>query len=697
MSDLERTYDELGYTQNFTEKDSTGCSNEIEKIRGECTQLTGLTLNKMCCWKDAVYPLMDSIAIFSKIDNSNMALVISLEMVAKCISSIPHEDFIETKSHLDFKHNDRFYQAYSMCKEAAGLAGTSGLQQAMAQNQAAEALLRFAAQHGTSTTRWAYLRKVIEEVQLSLRAHTTLSQLFQRENFFQIVRSLFLVRLALSFSDASEDQMFASCLEEWAMILYGVYCQQLCQKGFLSTSLDVADNVLVREVVQTVINEFNLKIELEQPTQNLSTEKNVIPSQIKECQTSIEKKDKCLAMPIEKKCAELRVSGSQPKDWVVDRTPRQQEVGLSIIPSDYDIPLCDVPHGIFQNLCGCKFRAEQVTDHTQLFDDHAAIQQKNVFDADGCERGKGTSGKDCITQDSGYGSALTLVETFLTTKLLEEKETDESECDSGLGTSSFSSASKHSSYSSDYSCKGSCGYCNVQSAIKNIKRARLFKFNPVTGLWTCQTTLVFLGPLLSLEDKVKGQCRDAFDVQFLHQDEVLGRYVGKRYKRQKPASQYLRDLTCQKIARFLVTLFNFALRDLRYDIQVVYVPVAHLQIISDKLEVEDWLNVEPYLEGDFIKLTNNLHFCNTQGKTLATSLTHFTYSVSKGRLMLVDLQGWLPKEGRGVVYLTDPQFHTCSALPLSACDMGEAGMQAFWTSVHPQCNEICKALDLQRP
>jgi hypothetical protein len=54
--------------------------------------------------------------------------------------------------------------------------------------------------------------------------------------------------------------------------------------------------------------------------------------------------------------------------------------------------------------------------------------------------------------------------------------------------------------------------------------ARLFKFNPVTGLWTTQTTLVYLGRPLDLEDKVKGHCRDAFHVQFLHQDEVLGRY-----------------------------------------------------------------------------------------------------------------------------------------------------------------------------
>jgi alpha-kinase len=67
--------------------------------------------------------------------------------------------------------------------------------------------------------------------------------------------------------------------------------------------------------------------------------------------------------------------------------------------------------------------------------------------------------------------------------------------------------------------------------------------------------------------------------------------------------------------------------------------------------------------------------------------------------MLVDLQGWLPKEGRGVVYLTDPQFHTLAhpTNPLSAGDHGLRGMLAFWETVHPQCNDICHALGLTRP
>ena len=56
-----------------------------------------------------------------------------------------------------------------------------------------------------------------------------------------------------------------------------------------------------------------------------------------------------------------------------------------------------------------------------------------------------------------------------------------------------------------------------------VTEARLLKFNPVTGVWSSQTTLVYVGQPLPLHDSLKGNCRDALHVQFLHQDEVLGR------------------------------------------------------------------------------------------------------------------------------------------------------------------------------
>lgn len=53
----------------------------------------------------------------------------------------------------------------------------------------------------------------------------------------------------------------------------------------------------------------------------------------------------------------------------------------------------------------------------------------------------------------------------------------------------------------------------------------MLNFNPTTSVWTAQSTLAFLGDELDLTEDKKGHCRDAFHVQFLHQDEPRGRLV----------------------------------------------------------------------------------------------------------------------------------------------------------------------------
>ncbi len=134
--------------------------------------------------------------------------------------------------------------------------------------------------------------------------------------------------------------------------------------------------------------------------------------------------------------------------------------------------------------------------------------------------------------------------------------------------------------------------------------------------------------------------------------------------------------------------------------QVQFLPAAHLQLLSPDGHLENWVNIEPYLHGDFIKLTNNLAFSNKKehhGQELATAFTHFSYCESQGVLMIVDIQGWLPKDGNGIIYLTDPQFHTRQLKRFSPADRQEEGMKMFWSKVHPACNSICTSLGLARP
>jgi alpha-kinase len=160
----------------------------------------------------------------------------------------------------------------------------------------------------------------------------------------------------------------------------------------------------------------------------------------------------------------------------------------------------------------------------------------------------------------------------------------------------------------------------------------------------------------------------------------------------------MQDVVCQMMAGYYVTKFNEAMQNYKRDIQVQFLPAAHLQLLNPYGQLEDCINVEPYLHGDFIKLTNNFAYADMQhhGKELATALSHFSYCESEGHVMIVDIQGWLPREGTGVIYLTDPQFHTVGLEKFSPYDYQEVGMKKFWESVHPRCNDMCRAIGLER-
>ena len=102
----------------------------------------------------------------------------------------------------------------------------------------------------------------------------------------------------------------------------------------------------------------------------------------------------------------------------------------------------------------------------------------------------------------------------------------------------------------------------------------------------------------------------------------------------------MQDVVCQMMAGHYVTKFNEALQNCKRDFQIQFLPAAHLQLITPYGGLEDCINVEPYLHGDFIKLTNNFAYADLKhhGKDLATALSHFSYCESKGTLMIVDIQ-----------------------------------------------------------
>ncbi|CAN0148926.1 unnamed protein product [Lampetra planeri] len=122
-------------------------------------------------------------------------------------------------------------------------------------------------------------------------------------------------------------------------------------------------------------------------------------------------------------------------------------------------------------------------------------------------------------------------------------------------------------------------------------------------------------------------------------------------------------------------------------------------MLDDSGRVRACMNAEPYMEGSFAKITNNseVYKRNVPAAPYAIAFSHFTYDLSKGSEIIVDLQGWTTMDGTGLMYLTDPLVHSWFKDLNDSVDYGQRGFHKFWDKQHAECNHICHDLDLKRP
>ncbi|XP_075400026.1 alpha-protein kinase 1 [Tenrec ecaudatus] len=233
------------------------------------------------------------------------------------------------------------------------------------------------------------------------------------------------------------------------------------------------------------------------------------------------------------------------------------------------------------------------------------------------------------------------------------------------------------------------------SQLHQAHNALLLKYSKKSELWTAQETAVYLGDYLNV--KKKGKQRRAFWVHYLHQEEILGRYVGKEYKEQKELWHHFTDVERQMTAQHYVTEFNKRLYEQKIPTQIFYIPSAILLILEDKT-IKGCISVEPYMLGEFVKLSNNTRVVKTEYEATEYGLAygHFTYEFSKHRDVVVDLQGWVTGNGKGLIYLTDPQIHSIDKKDVTT-NFGKRGIFYFFNNQHEKCNEICQRLSLTRP
>ncbi|XP_021052379.1 alpha-protein kinase 1 [Mus pahari] len=225
--------------------------------------------------------------------------------------------------------------------------------------------------------------------------------------------------------------------------------------------------------------------------------------------------------------------------------------------------------------------------------------------------------------------------------------------------------------------------------------ALLLKYSKKSELWTAQETVVYLGDYLKV--KKKGKQRNAFWVHYLHQEETLGRYVGKEYKERKGLRYHFTDVERQMTAQHYVTEFNKRLYEQKIPTQIFYIPSTILLILEDRT-IKGCISVEPYILGEFVKLSNNTKIVKNEYKATEYGLAygHFSYEFSNQRDVVVDLQGWVTGNGKGLIYLTDPQIHSVDQKDVTT-NFGKRGIFYFFNNQHASCNEICHRLSLTRP
>ncbi|XP_036439099.1 alpha-protein kinase 1 [Colossoma macropomum] len=220
--------------------------------------------------------------------------------------------------------------------------------------------------------------------------------------------------------------------------------------------------------------------------------------------------------------------------------------------------------------------------------------------------------------------------------------------------------------------------------------ALVLKYSKATDRWTGCETSVYVGELLQVA--VKGGQRQAFRIQYLHQEQMLGSYVGKEYLRERSAHAHLADVERQMTAQYYVMEFNKCLYESNITTQIFYIP-SELLLILEADCIVACISVEPYMLGEFVKLTNNRTKRNERYSTTKYGIAfgHFTYEFTKYKEVVVDLQGWVTANGKGLVYLTDPQIHSIRK-PKSPSNFHKIGIMEFLQEQHGEhCSPICRA------
>ena len=181
---------------------------------------------------------------------------------------------------------------------------------------------------------------------------------------------------------------------------------------------------------------------------------------------------------------------------------------------------------------------------------------------------------------------------------------------------------------------------------------------------------------------------------YMYDTKVKMKYVAKQKKiyskSQNNLSSFQKELESITICHHIANEFNERI--------VNYLPKGKTNILINfihsyiyEIGKDKYYYVENLIPGKYVKYNNNAGWISNsieEQTLLAQSFSHFSYQISKGYLIIVDLQG----VGG---YLTDPQIHCLNGNKFGNGNLGYVGIIKFFLTHH--CNKYCKYLNLIHP
>jgi myosin-heavy-chain kinase len=160
--------------------------------------------------------------------------------------------------------------------------------------------------------------------------------------------------------------------------------------------------------------------------------------------------------------------------------------------------------------------------------------------------------------------------------------------------------------------------------------------------------------------------------------DLGAKYVAKISKNKVAIDRYFEDVKMQMICLELGKKFN----NFNPPKPVQFLPAWVLEIPTRSPPV--YCGLEPYVEGEFVKLSNNYGAVLSDRNTPA-ALSHFSWETTNHTYLVIDIQG--VKD-----FYTDPQIHTKDGKGFGLGNLGMNGIDRF-LKTH-KCNAICQMLAL---